>query len=365
MPPRIALIGLALFAASIASAQSPAYRVETVATGLAYPWSVAFLPDGRWLVTEREGRLRVIENGRLLAEPVAGVPPVHAVSQGGLFDVLPAPDFAETEQIYLSFAHGDAGANATRVVRARLIGNALTEVEEVFTAGPWKDTPVHYGGRMAWDRDGHLLIALGDGFDYREAAQDLASHLGSIVRVTANGAVPADNPFVGAEGVRPEIYSWGHRNVQGLAVDPADGTVWSHEHGPRGGDEVNRIVAGRNYGWPAITFGVDYSGAMVSPYTELPGMEQPLLHWTPSIAPSGMSLYRGDAFPSWNGRLLVSTLVERSVRLIDVASNAPTQQTLFKELGQRLRDVRVAPDGTLVLLTDAADGQVLRVLPSR
>ncbi len=360
------IAAIALFCLSLPGTAAPDYRIETVAEGLRWPWSVAFLPDGRWLVTERAGRLRIIEHGRLQPQPVGGVPPVYAASQGGLFEVLPAPDFARSQQIYLSFAHGDARANATRVVRARLDGHALHDLQVIFTARPWKDTPVHYGGRMAWMPDGSLLLGLGDGFDYRESAQDLRTHLGSIVRLDADGRAPPDNPFSGRNDALPEIWSYGHRNVQGLVVDPRDGAVYAHEHGPRGGDELNRICAGCNYGWPAVTFGVDYTGALVSPYTELPGMEPPLLHWTPSHAPSGMSLYLGQAFGAWHGDLLISTLVERSVRRVRLRHGQPVEQeALFTELGERLRDVRVSPEGHLILLTDAENGRVLRVTPNR
>lgn len=356
------LLAAALLVPAIADARG--LRIETVAEGLDHPWSVAFLPDGRWLVTERAGRLRVIEGGRLQPEPVSGVPPAYVRSQGGLLDVLAAPDFARSGTLFLSLAHGSARANATRVVRARLEGNTLVDVQPIFTARPWKDTPVHYGGRMAMLPDGTLLVGLGDGFDYREAAQDPFSHLGKIVRIAADGTVPADNPFADGKAALPEIYSLGHRNVQGLVVDPRDGSIWAHEHGPRGGDELNRILPGRNYGWPAATHGRDYTGALVSPYTTLPGMEPPLLHWTPSVGPSGMALYLGEAFPQWRGDLLIATLVDRSVLRVRVQDGtARVVERLFGELGERIRDVRVAPDGSLVLLTDSASGRVLHVRP--
>ena len=355
---RSLLFLLSLWVAASCSAQSP--TVETVASGLKHPWNLAFLPDGRWLVTERSGQLRVIKDGQLQAQPVSGLPPVYAASQGGLFDVLPAPDFAESQLIYLSFAHGSPKANGTRVVRARLEGDQLTEVTPIFTASPLKDTPVHYGGRMAWDASGKLLLTLGDGFDYREEAQKLDSHYGAIVRLNPDGSVPADNPFVGRPGAKPEIFSYGHRNVQGLVVTES-GSVYSHEHGPRGGDELNHIVAGRNYGWPAITYGVDYSGAVISPYTEMEGMEQPLIHWTPSIAVSGMSVVTGTRYPDWQGNLLISSLVERSVRRIELdASGKATQSKLYQH-DARLRDVQVGPDGHIYLLSDSGDGSVLRL----
>ena len=342
------------------------WRVDTVAEGLDHPWSIAFLADGRMLVTERAGRLRVIRDGTLLAEPVSGVPQAFVASQAGLFEVLPAPDFAQTSMLYLSMAYGDRRANATRVVRGRLVDNALVDVEEVFMARPRQATPVHYGGRMLFLPDGTLLITLGDGFNYRERAQELDSHFGTIVRIHADGTVPTDNPFLDHVDALPEVYSYGHRNVQGIVRDDASGRIYVHEHGPRGGDELNLLQAGRNYGWPVITYGVDYSGAMVTPYTEMPGMEPPLVDWTPSIAPSGMARYVGEAFPQWQGSLFVSTLAARHVRriVLDEAGLPVSQEVLFDALGERFRDVRNGPDGLLYLLTDSEDGRVLRVVPA-
>ncbi len=359
----IALL-VGLLAGSASAAQS--WRVETVAEGLDHPWSIAFLADGRMLVTERAGRLRVIRDGVLLAEPVSGVPQAFVASQAGLFDVLPAPGFAHTAMVYLSMAYGDRRGNAARVVRGRLVDNALVDVEEIFMASPRQSTPVHYGGRMLFLPDGTLLITLGDGFNYRERAQELDSHFGTIVRIHANGTVPEDNPFLDHAGALPEIYSYGHRNVQGIVRDVSSGRIYVHEHGPRGGDELNLLQAGRNYGWPVITHGVDYSGAMITPYTQMPGMEPPLVDWTPSIAPSGMALYVGEAFPQWQGNLFVSALAARHVRriVLDEAGVPVSQQVLFDELGERFRDVRGGPDGALYLLTDSRDGRVLRVVPA-
>jgi len=358
------IAALLLFVSTAAAGAD--YRVTTVAGGLDHPWSLATLPDGRVLVTERAGRLRVIENGALRPEPVAGVPAVLAQGQGGLFDVLPDAGFAQNHTLYLSFAAGSREANATTVVSARFDGAALTEIKTLFAARPLKSGVVHYGARMAQLADGSLVIGLGDGFAFREEAQNLKSHLGKLVRINRDGSVPADNPFVGRDDALPEIYSFGHRNVQGLLVDTNDGTIYAHEHGPRGGDEINRIVPGRNYGWPLVTFGLDYSGAMVSPYTQQPGLEAPLLQWTPSIAPAGFALYRGDAFPQWRDSLLVSALAAKHVRRIALRGGEPgAQEILFAELGQRLRDVRVAADGGLYLLTDANPGAVLKIEPAR
>lgn len=346
------------------TSQAVEYRIETVASGLEHPWSIAFLPDGRVLVTERAGRLRVIEDGRLLENPVAGVPDSFVRSQGGLFAVLPDPEFVENGLIYLSQAHGTSDSNTTRLVRGRLDGLDLRDVEVLFEASPRRDNPVHFGGRMALLPDGTLVLGLGDAFDDREEAQRLGSHTGSIVRLHRNGQVPADNPFVDHPDARPEIFSYGHRNVQGLVHDDQTGTLWSHEHGPRGGDELNIIEPGANYGWPVVSHGIDYSGARVTPHTSLPGMRDPVRHWTPAIAPSGMTLYRGDLFPEWRNSLLVSSLVQREVlRLPLDGTGVSGEERLFEEVGERLRDVQTAPDGSLYLLTDRPDGRVLRVTP--
>lgn len=359
---RLSLLSLVLACAIPAHAID--LQVETVAEGLSKPWHVSFLPDGRWLVTERGGTLRVIENGALWPEPVAGVPDVYAASQGGLFETLPAEDFSDTGAIYLSFAHGAPEANATRVVRARLAGLRLIDVQPVFTAQPLKDTPVHYGGRMTWLGDGTLLVGLGDGFDYREAAQRLDSHLGKTVRINADGTVPSDNPFVGQPGALPEIYTLGNRNVQGVVFDAVRNIVWAHEHGPKGGDELNRLTPGGNYGWPLATHGLDYTGARVSPFKTLPGMLDAQVGWTPSIAPSGLALISGPLFADWAGDLLVSSLAERSLRRVelDKAGKVVAQHRLLPELNERLRDVQMAPDGSMVVLAESS-GRVLRVTP--
>jgi glucose/arabinose dehydrogenase len=361
----LGLLGLAALPASAQRSEpAPPYTVATVARGLDHPWSLAVLPDGRMLVTERAGRLRIVDGERLSA-PVAGVPPVFVRSQGGLFEALPHPRFAENRLVYLSYAHGDRARNATRIARARLDGNRLTDLKVIFEVAPLKDTPVHYGGRMAWLPDGTLVMTTGDGFDFREDAQKKDGLLGKVIRIRDDGSVPPDNPFVGQAGVRPEIYSLGHRNPQGLAYDAASGRLYAHEHGPQGGDEVNLIRAGANYGWPIATKGRDYSGASISPFKTYPGMADGIVVWTPSIAPSGLAIYRGDGFPQWRGDLLVSALVAKEVRRVDLddAGRVLGQEPLFKELNARIRDVRAGPDGAVYLLTDEADGKLLRVTP--
>ncbi len=353
------------------SASSAAYRIETVATGLEHPWSLAFLPDGRMLVTERPGRLRVIEPGadgrlQLRSDPVAGVPPVLSQGQSGLFEVLPDPDFARNRRILLSYAHGQPQANHLQVASARLEGAALQDVRPIFTSQPAKTETQHFGGRMAWLADGTLLLGMGDGNLERTDAQRLHTHLGKFMRIRADGSVPADNPFVNRAGVRPEIWSLGHRNPQGVVV--VGGVAYAHEHGARGGDELNRIRPGANYGWPAVTGGIDYTYARVTPFRTLPGMEAPLLEWTPSIAPAGLTWYDNPLFPAWRGSLFVAALKERSVRRVPMPDlqKGPSgeEEVLFRELGERIRDVRAGPDGALWLLTDSPQGRVLRVVPA-
>jgi glucose/arabinose dehydrogenase len=333
------------------------YRIETWVDGLDQPWSLAFLPGGGALVTELRGTLRRIDADGAAGAPLANVPPVYFAAQGGLLDVVPDPRFTDNRLIYLSFAEGTVDDNGTAVARARLGADGLEDVAVIFRNYSRKDTPVHYGGRLAFLPDGSLLLTTGDGFDYREAAQDLSSGLGKVLRMTPDGGPAPGNPFAEA----PYVYTWGHRNPQGLAVAP-DGTAWLHEHGPRGGDEVNRLEAGANYGWPAITHGKDYSGALVSPYTEWPGMAQPAWQWTPSIAPSGLAIGVGDLFPAWRGDLLVGALVAREVRLLDIEQGRPVrEQSLFSEVEARVRDVRFGPDGAVYLLLP---DRIVRITPA-
>jgi aldose sugar dehydrogenase len=341
------------------------YKITEIAKGLDHPWSMAFLPDGSMLVTERVGRLRLIKNGSLQTAPIGGVPAVHTGSQAGLFDIVLHPNFAQNNIVYLTYAAGTKAANGTQVARARFDGSALQDLQVIFQALPLKDTDNHYGGRMAFLPDGTFALTIGEGFEYREKAQDLTSDLGKIVRLNEDGSVPQDNPFIGQASVRPEIYTWGHRNEQGLIFDVPSGRLWETEHGPRGGDELNIIVARRNYGWPVITYGMDYSGAYVSPYTQRPGLEQPVIYWTPSIAPSGLAMYRGDKFPAWRGDLFVGALAFKHLRRVhlDEHGNVVDQEQLLNDLNWRIRDVRAPADGYLYVCTDETDGHVLRLEP--
>jgi len=355
--------GLVLPESDAAADESPGYEIETLARGLEHPWSLAFLPDGRMLVTERPGRLRMLTaEGELLPDAVNGVPEVFASAQAGLFDVLPARDFEQSRAIYLSYACGTLQANHACLARAELGEEGLDNVTEIFRVQPAKQGNAHYGGRLAWLPDNTLVLTLGDGFDYREQAQRRDNHIGSIVRLNPDGSVPADNPFASSGRYQGEIYSYGHRNVQGLVYDSDQDRLIAHEHGPRGGDEINIIHPGANYGWPITTHGLDYTGARITPFKERDGIEPPLLHWTPSIAPSGMALYSGDLFPQWQGDLLVGGLVTRQVHRVRLKNGQAKQVgVLFGELGERIRDVRTGPDGAIYLLTDSTDGRVLKV----
>lgn len=348
---------------SFGMAEAAGPKLTTVAEGLDFPWSLAFLPDGAMLVTERSGQLRRIDGG-VVSEPIPGVPQVYVESQGGLFDVVLHPDYETNHLIYLTYAGGTPEANATHVARARYDGTSLQDVEVIFSVDRKKDTPVHYGGRLAFLADGTFVVTTGDGFDYREQAQNLGNHLGSTIRLNDDGSVPADNPYVGDDNARDEIWTNGHRNPQGLVLDPVTGGLYLHEHGPKGGDELNLIEPGKNYGWPVITYGRDYSGAAITPWTERPGLEQPMIHWTPSVAPSGLAIYYGDKFPEWQGDLFVGTLVEHSLRRVDLEDGKVVgQEILLSDLDERIRDVRLGPDGSLYILTDSEEGRVIRLDP--
>jgi aldose sugar dehydrogenase len=340
------------------------YVLDTVATGLKNPWSLTFLPNGDFLVTEKYGDLRRYSKGSSTGQIIEGTPTTFRLEDSGLLEVALDPRFGENGLVYLSFSEGDSAANHTALFRARVEGNRLAEGRVVFRASPDKSGAGHPGGRIVFLADQTLLLTIGEGFDFREQAQQLGSDLGKIVRLDREGRPPADNPLHDTAGARPEIYSYGHRNPQGLLVDPRDGTVWEHEHGPKGGDEINRIRPGLNYGWPLTTFGVDYSGELVSNKQVAQGIEPPVLVWVPSIAPSGFALYLGKAFPEWTGDFFVGALAERSLRRVRMRNGEVVlQETMLRDLKARIRDVRTGPDGFLYLLTDDANGSVLRLRP--
>ena len=336
------------------------YVIEPMAEGLNFPWSIEFLDNDDLIVAELGGDIRHVDaNGKIRA-PISGTPSVYRAGQGGLFDVLRHPNFSENKQVYLSYASGNEKANATKVARATWNQTGLTNLEVIFEATPSKYAALHYGGRLAWLPDNTLLLTTGDGFDFREKAQDRSTHFGKIIRMDENGDPAKDNPF----SEYPFVYSYGHRNPQGLAVS-SEGIIYQHEHGPQGGDEVNIIELGNNYGWPIITYGLDYNGAYVSPFTEMEGMTQPLHVWTPSIAPSGLAIYEGDLFPEWQGDLFVGALNNQHVKRLRLEQRATvmTEETIFTEVNARVRDVRVSLKGEIYVITDGENGAIFRVSP--
>jgi glucose/arabinose dehydrogenase len=349
--------------AQTVQSQKQAFRPVVVTNGLDHPWSLAFLPDGRMLVTERSGQLRVIVDGRLQDAPIAGVPEVVAKGQGGLLDVILHPDYANNGWIYLSYAASSLRGAHTAVARARLDGNRLVDLQSIFTGNNVASGGVHFGSRLAFGGDGKLYVTVGERGD-SDRAQDLGSHNGTAVRLNDDGTVPGDNPFVNTAGAMPEIYSYGHRNPQGMARHPGTGAIWLHEHGPKGGDEINIVRPGINYGWPVITYGRSYAGFSIGEGSEKPGLAQPIHHWTPSIAPSGMAFYTGDKFPAWRGNLFVGSLKFRHLVRVELdGERVVFQERLLENAFGRVRDVRQGPDGLLYLLTDEDDGALIRLEP--
>ncbi|MGJ8560449.1 MAG: PQQ-dependent sugar dehydrogenase [Litorimonas sp.] len=349
------------------------FQLDTIIDGLQTPWSAAVMPNGDYLVTGKLGQLwRVTGNSKV---DISGLPGeltafadnrIANAGQGGLLDVALAPDFAQSGTLYLSYSYGDWDNNGTALMRAQLVGNQITSAATIFRASPGKEAGSHFGGKIAFPGDGTLLLSLGDGFSLREEAQKPTSHLGAIVRLTLDGGTPTDNPDFGVDA-KPQLYSIGHRNVQGLAIDPATGVIWEHEHGPRGGDELNRLEAGANYGWPIATYGRDYQGARISPIEDHAGFSAPVHIWTPSIAPSGLAIYRGEPFADWNGHALIGGLASGDLRRVNpdtgeeviLLSDAKTEADAF-----RIRDVDIAPDGAILLLVeDATNGRLIRMLP--
>ena len=342
-------------------------EVQTVARGLAHPWALAFLPDGKMLVTERPGRMRIVTPEGQVSPPLKGVPEVWASGQGGLLDVVTDKSFAQNRTIYFCFAERTEGGGRTTTARAKLNdGNGrLDEVKIIFRQQGPLSSGNHFGCRIAQADDGNLFVALGDHFTHRDQAQNLGNHLGKLIRIAPDGSTPPGNPFAGRADARPEIWSYGHRNIQALAINPTTGDPWEIEHGPRGGDEVNVVGKGKNYGWPVIGYGVDYSGAKIHDATAKNGMEQPLKYWVPSIAPSGMTFYTGTLFPKWSGSLFTGALRGAMLVRLTLNGNAVTsEERLLQNLHERIRDVRQGPDGALWLLTDSQTGRILRVTPA-
>lgn len=345
-------------------------EIETVAGGLSTPWSLAFLPDGRLMVTERPGRLRVVTRNGQLSPPVGGVPEVWASGQGGLLDLALDKDFASNATLYLCYAERTDGGGRTALARGKFNDGAqprLSDVKVIFRQEGPLSSGGHYGCRITQAADGNLFLALGDHYRPRDEAQNLANHLGKIVRITPDGAAPRDNPFVGRDGAKPEIWSYGHRNPQSLAIHPVSSKLWEIEHGPRGGDEVNIIEKGKNYGWPVIGYGIDYSGAKIHDGTHKDGMEQPIKYWVPSIAPCGMAFYTASLFPKWRGSLFTGSIngTRALVRLALDGEKVTGEERLLQNLNEQIRDVRQGPDGALWLLTDNVAGRILRVTPAK
>lgn len=343
-------------------------RVETVASGLRNPWGLAILPDGRMLVTERPGSVRIVGKDGKVSEALVGAPRVKAGGQGGMLDLTLDPGFPQNRIIYLSFSEPgpDDDVSGTAVARARLndVNNILEDVRVIYRQFPKVRSSMHFGSRLVFGKDGTLFVTQGDRFSYRERAQDLGSGIGKIVRINTDGSIPSDNPFVNRDGARPEIWSRGHRNLQGAVLHPETGQLWTVEHGARGGDELNHPEAGKNYGWPVITYGRDYTGFKIGEGTEKAGMEQPVYYWDPVVSPSGMEYYTGDRYPGWKGSFFIGSLSYGAlIRLVVVNDRVTVEERHLHDMRERIRDVHQGPDGYLYLITDSSDGRILRVLP--
>ena len=374
--PALSAIALLVFAPAASATDGPKVvatqkarvQLTVVAGGLEHPWGIAFLPDGRALVTERPGRLRIVERDGKTGEPLAGVPTVDAVGQGGLLDVTLDPDFARNQRIYLTYAEprGD-GKNGTSVARARLGASGLEDLTVIFRQQPAMASRHHFGSRLVFGRDGNLFVTMGDRNSGRDKVQLLDNHIGKVVRIDRDGKAPVDNPYRKQADALPELWSVGHRNVQGAALDPTTGDLWTNEHGPKGGDELNRTLGGRNYGWPLVTYGMEYSGKPVTDKTEAPGLESPVHYWVPSIATSGLAFYTGTAIPAWQGNVFVGGLKSAELSRLELRDGrVVNEERLFGEaLGKRIRAVVNGPDGALYLLTDEADGQLIRVTAAK
>ena len=348
------------------------FRTTSITEGLERPWGMTWLPDGSILITERPGRLRIVRNGELNLEPIAGVPQVFAVNHGGLMDVSLHPNFEENQLVYFTYSDGTNQANHTKVAKAVFDGTSLQNWEDVFEVTPLKASGQHFGSRITWLPDNTMLVAIGDGGNppiqlngenIRNQAQNLSSHLGSVVRLNDDGSIPTDNPFIGDANANDAIWSYGHRNIQGMTIDPTTNRVWSHEHGSRGGDELNLMQAGENYGWPEVSYSDEYTGGKVAEVNSRPDVPEPKLVWTPSIAPSGLAFYSSDRYSGWQGDLFAGGLVSRDVRRIDLDGEGNILGEESISIGQRVRDVRQSPDGMLYVLTDEQNGALISIEP--
>ena len=357
-----------IFISFTANSTEKSYELEVLTDQLDRPWSLGFLPDGEILISELTGNLKIYNNQGILSDPIKGLPEVFVKSQGGLSDIVIHPNFIENKLIFLSFSINSKKGKTLQVIRARLDNKTLSDIKVIFTAKAYRSTSAHFGARLLLLRDNTLLISSGDGFNHREKAQSLDNHFGKIIRINTDGSIPIDNPFINTKGSLPDIWTYGHRNQQGLIIDD-NGSVFSHEHGPRGGDELNIIEPGKNYGWPSITYGIDYNGSIISPFKIKEGMEQPIKHWIPSIAPSDITFYTGSLFSKWFGSIFISALVPGDVRRVTLKNNIfISEEIMFKEIQSRIRSIKMAPDGSLIILTDGAKGEntsgkMIKVLP--
>lgn len=353
--------------AIVIATESGKVQLKTLAQGLQHPWGMAFLPDGNMLVTERVGKMRIVTRAGQVSAPLQGLPAIVVKGQGGLLDVVLAPDFSHSRKIYFSYSEpaSQGGGNSTAVSYATLAGNKLENVTRVFSQQPKVDSGAHFGSRLVWAPDGTLFITLGDRFSRKADAQTLDNHHGKVVRINPDGSIPRDNPFVGKAGVLPQIWSYGHRNMQGAAINPITRELWTGEHGPQGGDELNLDRAGKNYGWPVITYGENYGGGKIGEGTHKAGMEQPLYRWVPSIATAGFIFYTGDKFPAWKNNIILASLrAETLVRLeLNGEKIMHEERLLTKDISQRLRHVVQGPEGFIYLLTDAENGRIYQLSP--
>ena len=349
------------FTGEVVQSEKQKFGIETITDDLSNPWGIAFLPDGRILVTERRGDIRIIKDGKLLDEEVSGVPAVYASGQGGLLDIQLHPDYKNNGWIYLSYSKPGSGGGGTTIARAKINGNSLTDLQELFSAQPFSGSGVHFGSRIAFDGKGYMFFSSGERGTMSNA-QTLTNHLGKILRLHDDGRVPSDNPFVNTAGAKPEIWSYGHRNPQGLIFDKETGTLYEHEHGPQGGDELNIVEKGKNYGWPAITFGDQYGGGTISEFTSKPGMEQPVTYWKPSIAPCGLAKVTGDKYPGWKGNLLVGALAFQHVARVELSNNKYVKQEKLLDKKARVRAIALSPDGFIYVATESP-GMLLKLVP--